>query len=107
METRRGPGRCEGAPGRYFISDNGCGFDAAQQGQLFLPFERNHSHPEHRGDGLGLALARALAERHGGRIWAESRPGQGSTFFFELAPQADGDAPRVQEVVIEPALPAD
>jgi PAS domain S-box-containing protein len=100
-------GRCEEAPGRWFVSDNGCGFDSGLQGQLFQPFERSHSHAEHQGDGLGLALARAVAERHGGRVWAESRPGQGTTFFFELAPGCGGAAPHVQEVVIDSALPAD
>lgn len=97
-------GRSEDAVDRFFVSDNGCGFEDAVQGQLFLPFERSHTEGAHRGHGLGLALARAVAEGHGGRIWAEARPGQGSTFYFELAP-GGADAPLVREVVIESALP--
>lgn len=100
-------GRSEDSPERFFVSDNGCGFEDAVQGQLFLPFERSHAEGVHAGHGLGLALARAVAERHGGRVWAESRRGQGSTFFFELAPPSGDAAPLVQEVVIDSAVPVD
>jgi len=100
-------GRSEHAVGRFFISDNGDGFDAADQARLFLPFERIREQGRPPGYGLGLALAREVVLRHEGRLWADSRPGQGSTFFIELGPQVDDAAqlPRVQEVVIDSALP--
>lgn len=72
------------ADGAIFVRDNGVGFDAAYSDKLFHPFEHLHRVGEFKGYGLGLALARRIVERHGGRIWAESVPGAGSTFFFTL-----------------------
>ncbi|MBI3372112.1 MAG: hypothetical protein HY017_10195 [Betaproteobacteria bacterium] len=72
------------ADGAIFVRDNGVGFDAAYSDKLFHPFEHLHRAGEFKGYGLGLALARRIVERHGGRIWAESAPGAGSTFFFTL-----------------------
>lgn len=92
--------RSEG-PQAYYVSDNGIGFDEAQQGRLYLPFERLHSAAEYPGHGLGLATARAVVERHGGRLWARSMPGQGATFCFELEPQPEESLMRVSEVVID------
>jgi PAS domain S-box-containing protein len=91
----------------FFISDNGIGFDEAIQGRAYLPFERLHSEGEYSGYGLGLAVARAVVARHGGKLWAESSPGQGATFCFELAPRADNGALRVSEVVIDSLPPQD
>jgi signal transduction histidine kinase len=97
-------GRVEGAPQRFFVSDNGCGFEAAEQARLFLPFERGATVRGERSPGLGLALARAIVGRHHGRLWAESLPGRGSTFYFELsAMPAEEGPPQVREVVIDVA----
>lgn len=85
----------------FFISDNGVGFDELQQARMWLPFERLHSQGEYRGHGLGLAIARAVVARHGGRLWAQSRPGQGATFCFELAPRPQDSGFHVAEVVID------
>ena len=77
---------------RLSIEDRGCGFDMRYADKLFLPFQRLHGADQGGGSGLGLAIARRIAERHGGRIWAGSRQGEGSTFHIEL-PAAAGDAP--------------
>jgi signal transduction histidine kinase len=70
----------------YHVRDNGVGFDAEQQERLFLPFERAQGAGGIAGDGVGLATVRRIIEAHDGKIWAESAPGQGATFYFELDP---------------------
>jgi signal transduction histidine kinase len=72
------------------IRDNGRGFDMRQAERIFQPFQRLHLPEEGAGHGLGLAIASRVAERHGGRLRAESAPGAGSTFHLEL-PAATGD----------------
>jgi PAS domain S-box-containing protein len=67
----------------FSVRDNGSGFDAVHAEAVFAPFKRLHGR-EVAGTGIGLALCRRIVERHGGRIWAESRKGEGSTFSFTL-----------------------
>jgi len=66
------------------VRDHGSGFDMRYAGKLFEPFQRLHGAEEASGNGIGLAIVRCIAQRHGGRAWAQSEPGTGSTFFIEL-----------------------
>lgn len=72
------------AEGVYFVRDNGAGFPADKATRLFETFQRLHASSDFAGTGVGLAIARRIVERHGGRIWAEGSPGQGSVFRFTL-----------------------
>ena len=83
-QARIAIGRDPAQGNAVFVQDNGVGFPMAQAGRIFAPFQRLHKATEFPGTGIGLALADRVVRRHGGRIWAQSEPGQGATIFFTL-----------------------
>ncbi len=75
-------GRATGNEHILWIKDNGVGFDQHDAGRIFRLFERLHAPTDYEGTGVGLAIVKLIMEKHGGRVWAESSPGKGSTFYL-------------------------
>jgi two-component system, sensor histidine kinase and response regulator len=73
-----------------YVADNGIGIDAKYHERIFEPLKRLHTQQEYPGSGIGLAICKRIVTAHGGRIWVESKPSEGSTFYFSL--------PKVQSI---------
>lgn len=89
-------GEVDGEGVRYWVRDNGLGIPESGKAKLFQVFLRLHP-KQAAGEGMGLAIVHRIVERHGGKIWAESQDGQGTTFFFFMPAEPDGAAAAGEE----------
>ncbi|MGC1357584.1 MAG: ATP-binding protein [Xanthobacteraceae bacterium] len=72
-------GKCQ-----FRVEDNGIGIDKQYADRVFQMFRRLHERGQYEGNGIGLAIVKKIVERHGGRVWFESEPGRGTTFYFTI-----------------------
>ncbi len=85
----------------FCVADNGIGFDPKYQDRIFEVFQRLHGLGRYPGNGIGLSICRRIVEHHGGRLWADSKPGEGSTFFFTVAAPAESRSERKNTTILK------
>ncbi len=99
-------GALPGRPPTLYVRDNGIGIAARQHEAVFEIFRQLHGRNKYEGAGAGLAIVRKIVEAHGGRVWLRSQPGQGSTFYFTLAPGGIPDGAQPPHWIARGADPA-
>jgi light-regulated signal transduction histidine kinase (bacteriophytochrome) len=80
-QARQAPGP---GSGRFSVQDNGIGVEMQYHDKVFVIFQRLHSTKEYPGTGIGLSISKRIIERHGGKLWFESKVNEGATFYFTL-----------------------
>jgi signal transduction histidine kinase len=94
-------GRTAGGEFVLWVKDNGIGFEPGESERIFGLFERLHPPSDYEGTGVGLAIVKLVMDKHGGRVWAESSPGKGSTFYLAF-PLTGNDSSRAQASPMTP-----